>query len=53
MTGAARAFDTSGGSSTVGLVIGIISGVLCAVGSAAGAYFYMKKKQTPKVAVVS
>lgn len=39
--------------SSAGLIIGIIGGVLCAIGIAAGAYVYMKKKQTPKVAVAS
>jgi len=42
----------SGGSSA-GLIIGIGGGVLCAVGIVAGAYVYMKKMQTPKVAVAS
>jgi len=51
--GTAPSPPAAASGSSAGLIIGIIGGVLCAVGIAAGAYMYMKKKQTPKVAVAS
>ena len=47
--GTAPSPPAAASGSSAGLIIGIIIGVLCAVGIAASTYFYMKKKQTRKV----